>query len=141
MPRRGSTIVPTWKFLGGLAGDARLTVGVVETCGQVEDLGRGEWAYLNLRSEFIGHTADGVWIIPRGTRTLGVHPGSQVAILHDLEGGWRLLVPRDFEPSVIAAVGNALMLTHVYRSIRYSRKVEMIFEAAPPERVEIDGVS
>ena len=96
------------------------------------DLKKGEWAHANIRPEFIGYTADGVWTLPRNVRIMPRGTGSQVAVIHDMAGGWRLLLCRDFEPSLIKSVRNPIIVSHAYRGIRFSRKVKLIYEAPPP---------
>ena len=53
-----------------------------------------------------------------------------VAVLHDLNDGWRLIVPHDFKCSASGpALFDALPVSHVYQAIRFSNKVVTIYVA------------
>lgn len=82
--------------------------------------------------------SDTGWYVNRDLERRWIRHSGYALILHDLDGGWRLLVPRGFNPSSVGRQEDrhALRVSHVYERIPFSRKVNLIFEAGGSERTD-----
>ena len=123
-----------WKFLDGLEGAAQLSSGG----GRVDSLARGEWAYVVPYQ--VGQSGTGSWIVNSWATLYHDCDGSPIVLLHDMAGGWNLIVPRNFKPDIRETSGDMVKVTRVYRPIPLSRKMNLIYEAPPLERVGRAGL-
>ena len=114
-----------WKFVDGGEGEARHTYTDISV--HLVDLAKGTWTYVSPGQ--ISRSAQGYWSVNPRADHPGTGEGGYVAVLHDWDDGWRLMIPRGFEPGSEVGARSWLAVSHVYDPIKLSRKVRTIYEA------------
>ena len=113
-----------WKFVGGAEGDAKFN----STPFSINRIDMGEWT--TVWPARVGRSADGGWTISRRDLTMAEQHGHAVAVLHDMAGGWRVMLPHNYQFPDGAASDRGVAVSHVYqRQQRLSRKVHLIYAA------------
>ena len=112
-----------WKFVCGAEGSAQFPGA------DIQNLPAGWWTFVH--DSNVRRLRDGTWVVNKYALDIGVVRSQRVAVLHDLAGDWRVLVPHQFDPERQGNVADSawLVVSHAYQRIALSRKVRTIYEA------------